>query len=338
MKRKATIKAPSAVALTSDLWSVWRSSAVAAGIELDLFTPISQGKTTAQEVATAAGTHEGATRRLLDALVALGYLRRKGERYSLQPLARTYLVRGGELYVEHAAEVARMITMLWGNLAQAVRSGRPVLPTGPPQDADPFMPALVKSIFPLNFPAAKAALAALGGPARKRIKSILDVAAGSGAWSLPFALGIPQARVTVADYPAVTKITREFAGRYGVGDRYDYIEGSIRETDFGRDRYDLVILGHIIHSEGAEWGRRLIQKSADALHDKGMILIGEFIPNDERTGPVMAMLFGLNMMLATEQGDVYTMKEYREWLKAAGFKTIKTIRAPAPSPLILASK
>lgn len=70
-----------------------------------------------------------------------------------------------------------------------------------------------------------------------------------------------------------------------------------------------------------------------------MLLIAEFIPNDERTGPSLPLLFGLNMMLHSSVGNVFTMKDYRGWLKAAGFKTIKAIRTPAaPSPLILASK
>ncbi|MGA8566363.1 MAG: hypothetical protein WB580_01090 [Candidatus Binataceae bacterium] len=31
------------------------------------------------------------------------------------------------------------------------------------------------------------------------------------------------------------------------------------------------------------------------------------------------LLFGLNMLLHTPAGDVFTMREYREWLKEAGF-------------------
>jgi hypothetical protein len=45
------------------------------------------------------------------------------------------------------------------------------------------------------------------------------------------------------------------------------------------------------------------------------------------------------MMLHTAEGDVFTMKDYHGWLKGAGFRTIKKIRAAcAPSPLILATK
>ena len=69
-----------------------------------------------------------------------------------------------------------------------------------------------------------------------------------------------------------------------------------------------------------------------------MLLIGEMIPNDERTGPALPLVFGLNMLLNTEHGNVFTMRQYREWLKDAGFRKVTTIEAPGPSPLILAAR
>ena len=82
----------------------WDPCAVAAAVELDVFTATASGKTTANEIASAARAKE-AMRRLLDALVALKYLARKGERYTLSPHAATYLVRGSELYMECAGRL-----------------------------------------------------------------------------------------------------------------------------------------------------------------------------------------------------------------------------------------
>ena len=124
-------------------------------------------------------------------------------------------------------------------------------------------------------------------------------------------------------------ITRRFAEQFGVAGRYEYNEGDLRQVDFGRDLYDLVILGHIIHSEGEKHGRDLIRKSHAALKRAGKLLIAEFVPNDARTGPPMPVMFGLNMLLHTEEGDVFTMREYRSWLKDAGFGSEDHSRAPA---------
>ena len=52
----------------------------------------------------------------------------------------------------------------------------------------------------------------------------------------------------------------------------------------------------------------------------------------------MPVLFGLNMLLHTEEGNVFTLREYRSWLKAVGFGKVTTIPVPPPTTVILAIK
>lgn len=321
-----------------DLFGGWKVQALVAAMELDVFTHIADRKRTVKEVADAAGASQRGIANLLDALVGTGYLTKGGGRYGLRPLAATFLVRGTDRYMGGAARIVRNHWDHWNHLTEAVKTGHPFTAVDDVEQGREFFPTLVAGIFPGNFAASRALLAALSQKERGRIKSILDVAAGSGAWSLAFAQAIPEARVTTIDLPEVTPITRQFAEKLGVAGRYEYREGDLRLMDFGRDSYDLVLLGHIIHSEGEARGKELIRKSYAALRRDGLLLIAEHVPNDARTGPPLALLFGLNMLLHTEAGDVYTMREYRAWLRAAGFRKVTTVPAPAPSPLILATK
>jgi 3-hydroxy-5-methyl-1-naphthoate 3-O-methyltransferase len=331
-------KLPAALPLGLDLlWGGWSTYAVAAAVKLDVFSTIASGKTSAREIAEASSANEAMMRRLLDALVAIKYLTRKGDRYALAPAPAAFLVRDSDLYMEGIGQFAVGQMMGWTQLAEVVRSGAP-LPR-PEGGAEAFFAMLVKCIFPPNYVQAKEAVARIPRPARARIKNVLDVAAGAAAWSIPFAQANRATKVTVVDTPQVTQVTREYAAKFGVAEQYDYLEGDLHAVDFGKERYDLITLGHIIHSEGREDGIRLIQRCGEALRERGMLLIAEFIPNDDRSGPSLPMLFGLNMMLHTPGGDVFTMKEYRGWLKAASFRTVKPIRIPSgPSPLILATR
>jgi hypothetical protein len=328
-------KLPSPARISEDLQFAMRSFALAAALDLDLFTQIADGKHTASEIGAAIGADAGGVARLCDALTALKYLRKKGQNYQLDPVADTYLVRGRELFMDWRG-LASGMAVRWSQLPEAVKAGKPPMVMDFNTMTE-FFRILVKAIFPTSYVPAMDAVAAIPKKTRGRIRNILDVAAGSGAWSLAFAQALPDARVTAVDFPPVLEITREYAERYKVADRYDYMGGNLRELDFGQGRYDLVILGHVVHGEGREWGRRLIEKSAAALREKGMLLIAEFIANDQRTGPVWPLLFGLNMLMNAPEGDVFTMGEYREWLKGAGMKSVKTIKAE-PSPLILATK
>ena len=60
--------------------------------------------------------------------------------------------------------------------------------------------------------------------------------------------------------------------------------------------------------------------------------------NPERTGPVGGLLFAVNMLVNTDTGDTYSFEEISGWLKAAGFQDARTLDAPGPSPLVLATK
>ena len=320
------------------LWSARAAMALTAGVELGVFDHIEAGKATLKEIARAARSSARGMRHLLDALTGMGYLNKKGERYSNAPVAAQFLVKSKPGYMGGFVGETRMTWMGWAKLPEVVQTGRPIEAVDTEAGGKEFFPKLVEAIFPMSYGAAQGAVQAIPEKTRKRIKTILDVAAGSAAWSLAFAQAIPDARVTVVDYPEVTPVARRFAERFGVADRYEYIEGNLREVNFGRNRYDLVILGHIIHSEGEKWGKKLVKQSASILTDNGMLLIAEMIPNDTRSGPMLPLLFGLNMLVHTEAGDVFTMREYRQWLKEAGFRRVQTLDVPGPSPLILATK
>jgi 3-hydroxy-5-methyl-1-naphthoate 3-O-methyltransferase len=338
MARK-TAKAPlSPTVVMDDFAGMWRSQALTAAVELGIFSHMAQGKRTAKEVAEVAGASLRGTASLLDALTAIRYLRKTGSRYALSPASAAFLVPGKKAYVGAIAQSLSLTWDAWKNLAESVRRGRSAETVDVAEKGKEFFPKLVAGLFPGNFSASATAVSLLPEKERRKIHNILDVAAGSGAWSLAFAQAIPKARVTSMDFPELTPITRRFAEKLGVADRYDYLEGDMRQLDFGRDAYDFVILGHIIHSEGETHGKKLLRKSYEALRPGGKLLIAEFVPNDARTGPAMPLLFGLNMLLQTEEGNVFTLREYRSWLKAAGFRKVTTMPVPPPSTLILATK
>ena len=133
--------------------------------------------------------------------------------------------------------------------------------------------------------------------------------------------------------PTTKRITQKF----GVSDRFKYIEGDLLEADFGSG-YDIATLGHILYSEGEERSRKLLKKTAPALKSGATIAIGEWLVNDERTEPLNGLMFAVNMLVNTERGDTFSFNEIKSWLEETGFKNARTLEAPGPSPLVLATK
>ena len=122
-----------------------------------------------------------------------------------------------------------------------------------------------------------------------------------------------------------------------MSDRWTFVPGDLASADFGQE-HTVATLGHILHSEGPARSRELLRKTADALAPGGTIAIAEYLVNADRTGPVGALIFGVNMLVNTEEGDAFSFEEITEWLMDAGFDDARLLEAPGPSPLILATK
>src|SRR5262245_48392481 len=242
-----------------DLWAARISMSLAAAIDLDVFTLIAEGKRTAVDIAKAAKASQRHMSRLLDALVGVGYLTKKGSQFGLSPLANTFLVRTKPSFMGTFADETVMTLPSWMKLAEVIRTGKSVAAVDTAEGRE-FFPKLVKAIFPLTYGGARGLVASLSKSKLNKIERVLDVGAGSGAWSLPFAQANPKLQVTAQDYPEVIPITREYAAQFGVAGQYDYLEGDFRQVDFGQQQYDVVLLGQIIHSEGEKWGKVLIGK------------------------------------------------------------------------------
>jgi 3-hydroxy-5-methyl-1-naphthoate 3-O-methyltransferase len=166
---------------------------------------------------------------------------------------------------------------------------------------------------------------------------VLDLAAGSGVWGIAMAQGSEKVSVTAVDWPEVIPVTRKTVSRFGLAGRFSYVEGDLLQVDFGSG-YNLATLGHILHSEGRERSQALIKKTFQALAPGGTIAVAEFLVNEDRTGPVNALFFAVNMLVNTDTGDTYSFEEISSWLEAAGFTDARKLDAPGPSPLILATR
>jgi hypothetical protein len=102
-----------------DLIGGWRARTLSAAVELDLFRQMAAGKRTVKEIAGAAGTSLRGTAALLDALTAMGYLRKGGSRYRLQPVSSAFLVPGKEEYAGAIANALSLTWDSWKNLTEA---------------------------------------------------------------------------------------------------------------------------------------------------------------------------------------------------------------------------
>lgn len=328
---------PNPMQIIDAVFAFGHTQALITATELDLFTHIDEQKCTATALAEVTASDPRAMRILLNALTGLGFLTKNREHYDLTPTARTFLSKRNGLYIGPLVLQAKRMRDNWSALGEVLQSGRPRMQLESTEGGE-FFAEFVSALYAINAAAAdEIAQRVLQRSATGGLR-VLDVGAGSGVWGLAFLRHDPQARLTVADWPVVIEVTKTFVDRDHAADRVNYLAGDYHETDFGENQFDVAILGHICHSEGERQTKELFARLRRALKPDGQILIAEFLADEARRENAMALLFAVNMLVHTEEGDTFTTSELRQWLEEAGFEGVTAIEAPAPSPLIVATK
>ena len=319
-------------------WSFAPALVVEAAVQHGVFERLDQGPRSAAQLATETGASLRGLAGILNVLVGLQLLGRDGDRYTLTPESAAFLVpsrsdyRG--LFFQHISD---QLLPRWLELNEIVRTGRPASRVNQEEEGAQFFAEFVESLFPVSFSAASALGEHLGIPDAAASVSVLDIGAGSGVWGIALAKQSPQVRIRAVDWPRVLEVTKRVAARHGVADRLTATPGDFFEADFG-DGHQLATVGHILHSEGRDRSQRLLKKIWSALAPGGTIAIQEFVPNDERTGPVHTLIFAVNMLVNTDEGDTFTFAEMSAWLKEAGYVNPRLLDVPSVSPLVLAEK
>jgi ubiquinone/menaquinone biosynthesis C-methylase UbiE len=312
---------------------------ISAAVNNKVFDALENGPKTIEQLQSETGGSARGLRAIMDALVGLELLKKdRQSRYSLTPESQAFLIseKPGTL-AGFFGTILPVMASRWLRLTDIVRDGRPPVAVNQEAEGTEFFSQLVETIIPMSYPGAQKLADHVKVARTEKELRVIDLAAGSGIWGIAMAQKLPRVRVTAVDWAGMIPTTKRITEKFGVRDRFDFIEGDLSQANFGSG-YDVATLGHILHSEGEERGRQLLKKTFRALRPGGTIAIAEWLVNDDRTKPLSSLMFAVQMLVNTEKGNTFSFNEIKEWLEDAGFKKVRKLEAPGPSPLILATK
>lgn len=319
-------------------WGYTLPLIVEAALANRVFDTLDGAAKTVDEVSAQTGASVRGLRAIMNALVGVNLLAKDGDKYRLTEESETFLVTSKPSFQGGIFKhISRQLLPRWMQLDEVVRNGHADTGVNEQGAGSEFFAEFVTDILPMSYPAAQALARHLGLSQAASPARVLDIAAGSGVWGIALAQASQQVSVTAVDWEGVLPVTRQVTERFGVADRFQYVAGDIQTVDYGSG-YHVATLGHILHSEGKERSRALLRRVFDAMAPGGTVAIAEFLVNEERTGPPNGLIFAVNMLVATQTGDTFSFPEIASWLAEAGFENARTLEAPGPSPLILATR
>lgn len=295
---------------------------LAAAAELDVFNATAGSPVTAQKLAVELGCDERAMTILLDALASIGVLVKADANYALASELVPFLVDSSPQSViamlRHQANCLRR----WARLPWVVQAGGPAEAGASIRGAEADLAAFIEAMNVVSILVADQLVREInpGG-----FRCLLDIGGASGTWTRTWLQAEPGSRAILFDLPDVIPMARERIERSGLAERVELVAGDYNKDSLPRGA-DLVWVSAIVHQNSPTENRSLYGRIAEAIEPGGIVMIRDVVMEESRTAPPMGALFAVNMLVATDGGNTYTLAEIRDDLTSAGFTDVELVR------------
>lgn len=320
----------------------WGAKTVLSAVELGLFTELGEGPLRGEELAAKLELHPRGWRDFLDALVALGMLRRETNgRYANTPEAGTFLVRTRPGYIGGMLEMANArLYGFWGSLTEALR-------TGQPQNEQKAGGELFDAVYAdpehlrgfLQAMSGVSSLAARAIAARfpwERYQSFADIGTAQGC--LPVQLAQAHEHLTGIgfDLPPVRPVFEQYVGQHELSGRLRFQDGDFFRAPL--PQADVLVMGHILHDWDLEQKKALLSAALRALPRGGALVVYDAIIDDSRSTNAFGLLMSLNMLIETQGGFDYTGADCVGWMREVGFGEVRLEHLAGPDSMVIGVK
>ncbi len=291
-------------------------------LDLDLFTAIGAKAWTVPSLAKKLRVSARGLEILCRNLACAGLLIKSGSRYRNSPLARKELNEKSPAYRWAYLDLLRGHWDDWSQLTRSVKRGRPVDNNDAPDD-----PAYRRRFsWAMHHRSLDVAPKIAAQVNLRGARTLLDLGGGPGTYALAFLKQNPTLKATVCDRAPAIAVAKEIAATVPQGKRLsclplDFVTKAIA------GRYDVIWFSNVLHIYSPEENQRLFRKMAKALAPGGRLLIQDaFLHDANGLYPQDASLFAVTMLLFTDDGNTYSVRDTTTWLKRAGFVRMRTFR------------
>jgi len=317
--------------------AVYSSFAMLAGMQLDVFTPLKDGPTSAEQIASAIGVKPVKLKPLLYALVAAGLLTMEGDLFSNTDEANRFLVKSSPSYLGNHPHINSLMMWSWGASPKTADSIR----TGIPQEKYDYsvLPedALERSFRGTLPVAVRAGCELVARYDFSSCHTLLDVGGGSGGLVVAITEACSHVRATVVELPRVAPITRRLVREAGAVDKVQVIDADVVRAPL-TGAYDVAILRAFIQVLSPDEARHALKNVSAVINPGGVIYVLGHILDNSRISPLEEVGYRLLSLNFYDTPVPYTEQEYRDWLTDAGFDQIDRDTLPNGDGVISARK
>ncbi len=310
-----------------------KSRIILSAFELDIFTILSENAKNLETIVKETGYDKRGTEILLNALCTTKLLKKKNNEYKNSKTAEKFLVKGKPSFWGNLYHTNSMYHK-WSNITEIVRTGENKKESITNNEEEKYIEYFIAAMHTRAKIQAPQTAELLD---LSKITTMLDIGGGSGIFSMAFINKNPNIKATVFDLPDVLPTSIKYIENEGFSTKIETIAGDYLKNNFPGN-YDLILLSAIIHINSYEQNEELIKKCANHLNKNGIIVISDFILDEDKTGPERATFFAVNMLSGTKNGNTFTENEVKNMFENANIIFDKRIDTNFKGTIITGKK
>ena len=175
-------------------------------------------------------------------------------------------------------------------------------------------------------------------PVSRSSDMLLDIGGSHGLYGAMICRLHPPMKSIALELPDAVEGARALAKREGISDVVTHMVGDAADIDPGREAYDVVFMGNLIHHFGIDENRSLLRRITDALTRGGTAAIWDFrLPVNDTEPDCIADGFALLFRLSSSS-RLYGTDEIAAWMHDAGLSDVRIQPVPSPSHMLVTGR
>ena len=302
--------------INQHLNAVYPALVLLAGMELDLFSYLSETPKGVDQLAGEMSLKASKLMPLLYALVSAGLLEINDGEFTNTRETQEFLVKGQPRYFGDSYSTYQD---LWKSTLSTAQSIRRAIPLAKHDFANMTEEELYGFIIGLDSGAAATARRLHKNYDFSRYKNVLDAGGGSGGLLVELAKLCPNTRFSLLELPTVAAIAQKRIAKSHLANQISIIKADLTKDLPNEKSFDAIVLRSVIQVLGLEQSGVALKNLVRYLSKEGEFFVIGRVLEDHRLEPAEAVSANVMFLNVYDCGGSFTVSEYRHIFKCRDF-------------------
>ncbi len=298
------------------------SRVIHTSLQMNVFEAAKDSPVTIEEIAQKTDLHPDSLKSLMNTLVLFDYFKYKNGKYILTRMAKKWCLKDSPYSYYYAIKFDEVMCKWVDHLPEYLKTSRGI-DVHNTMSGDEWQNYQISMEYLAKWTARSAPKIT---PMPKNPTEMLDIGGSHGLYCVELCKKYPGLNATILDLPQAVEKARPILKKNYSGDKIKYRAGNALTDDFGENKYDLILMSHLMHHLPAEDNIMVSKKAARALKPGGYFVVQDYLRPVSISRKNMTQIISDLVYNITSSTRTWTLDEVKDFQKKAGLAHYKVNR------------